>query len=71
LHSTIHKLLKSPALGVLAVSLAYVFAMHGLLAIQQRHFSDNPYPIQLLELGTTLLYIAALAFTVYLYRKRR
>lgn len=52
------------------VTLVYITSLRGLLAVEKTIPRGGDHPLLPLEIGATILYIAALGFTIYLYRKR-
>jgi hypothetical protein len=57
--------------GFIAVTLLYLFSMRGLTKIVQRYSGELAAPLRLLEIGVTLLYIAAAIFFLLLHKKPR
>ncbi|BES80952.1 hypothetical protein [Pyrodictium abyssi] len=53
------------------VTLVYIASLRGLLAVEKTIPHRGDHPLLPLEIGATILYTTALAFTIYVAGKRR
>jgi len=59
------------AIAFAIVTLVYITSLRGLLAVEKTIPHGGDHPLLPLEIGATILYVAALGFTIYLYKSAR